>query len=130
MKAMTSIRSQFQPDVDEFIDDLHTFASGAYLNDDDKELWDEPFDANVLPELKHIMEMFLDALDVIGDDPEGDQLVAVVTPFYANLDEFNTKYAFAVLEPEEKADIESFVFRACAATGATDEALAELPDFE
>ena len=127
---MTTIRSQFQPDVDEFIDDLHTFASGSYLNDDDKELWDEPFDANVLPELKQIMEMFLDALDVIGDDPEGDQLVAVVTPFYANLDEFNTKYADAVLEPEEKADIESFVFRACAATGATDEALAELPDFE
>lgn len=127
---MTSIRSQFQPNVDEFIDDLHTFASGSYLNDDDKELWDEPFDASVLPELKQIMEMFLDALDVIGDDPEGDQLVAAVSPFYANLDDFNSKYAFAVLEPEEKADIESFVFRACAATGATDEALAELPDFE
>ncbi len=125
-----TIRAQFQPDVDEFIDDLHTFASGSYLNEDDKELWDEPFDPAVLPELKHLLEMFLDALDVIGDDPEAEQLVKVVVPFYENLSDFNEKYARAVLEPEEMADIENLVFRATAATGATDEALAELPEFE
>lgn len=127
---MTSIRAQFQSDVDEFIDDLTTFATGSYLQDDDKELWDEPFDPQVLPELKQQLERFLDALDLIGDDPEGPQLVSVVTPFYASLDEFNEQHANAVLEPEEKDDIESFVFRAAAATGATDEALQELPDFE
>ncbi|MCP1387062.1 hypothetical protein M5J20_02500 [Corynebacterium sp. TA-R-1] len=125
-----SIRAQFQSDVDEFIDDLRTFATGSYLNEDDKELWDEPFDPEVLPDLKALMEMFLDALDLLGDDPEGEQLAKVVTPFYTNLDDFNEKHANAVLEPEEKADIESFVFRAAAATGATDEALQELPEIE
>ncbi|QYH19733.1 hypothetical protein JKI95_00635 [Corynebacterium aquatimens] len=126
----SSIRAQFQPDVDEFIDDLRTFATGSYLSEDDKELWDEPFDPEVLPELKALIEMFLDALDLVEDDPEGERLAAVVKPFYANLDDFNEKYANAVLEPEEKADIESLVFRAAAATGATDEALKELPEIE
>lgn len=130
MTADTSIRVQFQPDVDEFIDDLTTFASGSYLNDEDKGLWEEPFDPAVLPELKHLLEMFLDALDLLGDDPEGEQLAKVVGPFYENLGEFNEKNADAVLEPEEKADIETLVFRAAAATGATDEALAELPELE
>lgn len=125
-----SIRAQFQPEVDEFIDDLTTFATGSYLQDEDKELWEEPFDPAVLPDLKKLLEMFLDALDLLGDDPEGDALVKVVAPFYENLEAFNEKHANAVLEPEEKADIETLVFRAAAATGATDEALNELPELE
>ena len=70
------------------------------------------------------------SIDLLGDDPEGDALVNVVAPFYENLEEFNEKHANAVLEPEEKADIETLVFRAAAATGATDEALNELPELE
>lgn len=128
--AENSIRAQFQPEVDEFIDDLTTFATGSYLQDEDKDLWEEPFDPAVLPDLKRILEMFLDALDLLGDDPEGEALVKVVAPLYANLDEFNEQHAGSVLEPEEKADIETLVFRAAAATGATDEALHELPEFE
>ncbi|HCT9181299.1 MULTISPECIES: hypothetical protein [Corynebacterium] len=128
--ADNSIRAQFQPEVDEFIDDLTTFATGSYLQDEDKELWEEPFDPAVLPDLKKLLEMFLDALDLLGDDPEGDALVKVVAPFYENLEAFNEKHANAVLEPEEKADIETLVFRAAAATGATDEALNELPELE
>ena len=84
----------------------------------------------MLPDLKKLLETFLDALDLLGDDPEGDALVKVVVPFYENLEEFNEKHANAVLEPEEKADIETLVFRAAAATGATDEALNELPELE
>ena len=126
----TSIRAQFQPDVEEFINDMRMFATGSYLNEEDKELWDEPFDPAVLPELKSILEMFLDALDLLGDDPDGTQLVSVVRPFYANLEDFNQQHADAVLEPEEKAEIKTLVFQAAAATGATDEALQELPEFE
>ena len=40
--ADNSIRAQFQPEVDEFIDDLTTFATGSYLQDEDKDLWEEP----------------------------------------------------------------------------------------
>lgn len=125
-----TIRQQFQDDVDEFISDLTTFATGSYLRDEDKELWDEPFDPAVLPELKRKIEAFLDALELLGDDPDGESLARVVTPFYASLEEFNSAHADAVLEPEEKADLESLVFRAAAATGADDEALGELPEFE
>ncbi|OFT85884.1 hypothetical protein [Corynebacterium sp. HMSC29G08] len=127
---MTTIREKFQADVDEFIEDLTTFASGSYLSDEDKDLWEEPFDPAVLPDLKHILEMFLDALEQCGDDPTGEMLVKVVAPFYANLAEFNAKHADAVLEPEEKADIESLVLRAAAAAGATDESVGELPELE
>lgn len=126
----TSIRAQFQPDVDEFIDDLRTFATGSYLSESDKDLWEEPFDPAALPQLKDLLEGFLDALDRLEDDPEGEQLASVAGPFYASLDSFNESYANAVLEPEEKADIEALVFRAAAATGATDEALRELPEIE
>lgn len=126
----TSIRAQFQPDVEEFISDMRMFATGSYLNDEDKELWDEPFDPAVLPELKSILETFLDALDLLGDDPDGPQLVSVVRPLYANLEDVNHQHADAVLEPEEKSEIMALVFRAAAASGATDEALQELPEFE
>lgn len=125
-----TIRDQFQDDVDEFIDDLTTFASGSYLREEDKELWEEPFDPTVLPELKRNIEGFLDALEMLGDDPSGPDLKKIVGPFYASLNEFNAAHADAVLEPEEKSDLESLVFRAAAATGADDEALAELPELE
>ena len=128
--AANSIRAQFQPEVDEFIDDLTTFASGSYLSEDDKDLWEEPFDPSVLPELRSFLEQFLDELDALGDDPEADALVGAVAPFYQRLESFNEKHAYAVLEPEEKADIETLVFRASAATSATDEALQALPEFE
>ncbi|WP_342319746.1 hypothetical protein [Corynebacterium mayonis] len=125
-----SIRSQFQPDVDEFIDDLTTFASGSYLRDEDKELWEQPFDPAVVNDLKRLIEMFLDALELLGDDPDSATVNKVVEPFYANLEAFNASHANAVLEPEEKADLESLVFRACAATGADDDALNNLPELE
>lgn len=129
MAGMT-IRDQFQSDVDEFIDDLTTFATGSYLSEDDKELWDEPFDPAVLPDLKRLIEMYLDALELIGDDPGPEKLVSVVEPFFNNLHEFNAKYADAVLEPEEKADLQELAYRAAAATGADDEALNSLPELD
>lgn len=125
-----SIREQFQSDVDEFISDLTTFASGSYLREEDKDLWEQPFDPAVLPDLKRQLESILDALEMLGDDPEGETLAKVVAPFYEKLQEFNASHSDAVLEPEEKADIESLVFRAAAATGADDEALNNLPEFE
>lgn len=125
-----TIRDQFQGDVDEFIDDLTTFATGSYLQDSDKELWEEPFDPAVLPDLKRLIEMYLDALELIGDDPGAEKLNSVVEPFFANLQEFNSEHADAVLEPEEKTDLQDLAYRAAAATGADDEALNSLPELD
>ena len=128
--AAHKIRAQFQSEVDEFIDDLTMFASGSYLSEDDKDLWDEPFDPAVLPELRVMLEAFLDEIDALGATPEDQQLVGLVGPFYERLEAFNVRHADAVLEPEERADIETLVIRACTAAGATDEALEALPEFE
>ncbi|MGV0374032.1 hypothetical protein CKJ81_09445 [Corynebacterium hadale] len=126
----TSIRARLQPDVDQFIDDLRTFATGSYLQESDKELWEQPFDPEALPELKQIIEMFLDAFDLIESSPDGERLKALVQPFYDNLEQFNAKHEYAVLEPEEKSELADVVRRAAIASGADDEALGELPDFE
>ena len=126
----TSIRARLQPDVDQFIDDLRTFATGSYLQESDKELWEQPFDPEALPELKQIIEMFLDAFDLIEPSPDGERLKALVQPFYGNLEQFNAKHEYAVLEPEEKSELTDVVRRAAIASGADDEALGELPDFE
>lgn len=125
-----TIRSQFQPVVDEFIADLNTFATGSYLREDEKEFWEEPFNPEVLPELKQLVEMFLDALDLLGDDPEAESLLVVVEGFHANLHDFNRKHHDAVLEPEEKQDLQELISDASAATGADDEALNQLPELE
>ena len=125
-----TIREQFQDDVNEFIDDLTTFATGSYLNEDDKELWDEPFDPAVLPDLKRLMEMYIETVDLDDADPGAEMLNAVVETFFANMHEFNAQHADAVLEPEEKADLQDFAYRAAAATGATEEALNSLPELE
>ena len=53
-----SIRADFQPTVDEFISNLESFATGSYLKEEEKEFWEAPFDAGVLPELRSIVMQF------------------------------------------------------------------------
>ncbi|AWB81895.1 hypothetical protein C3B44_05610 [Corynebacterium yudongzhengii] len=125
-----TIRAQFQPQVDEFIDDLYQFATGSYLKDGETEFWEQPFDPKALPELKAILERLLDGLDALPDDPPGGALSKVVTVSVQELEAFNARHADAVIEPEERASIREIIQDAAAATGADDEALGELPDFE
>lgn len=129
MVAMT-IRSDFQADIDQFIADLHDFATGSYLQEGETELWEAPFDPAVLPELKDILEKMLDALDILPDDPDGEALSTVVNASVTRLREFNTTHDEAVLEPEEWAEIQQLIDNAAGATGADDAALAELPDLD
>lgn len=125
-----TIRSEFQPTVNEFISDLEQFATGSYLKPDEKEFWDQPFDPAVLPELKGILEKLLDALDLLPDDPAADTLVAVVQRSVDEITEFNERHNGAVIEPEEKAELAELIHDAAAATGADDAALAELPELD
>ncbi|MEX3558289.1 hypothetical protein [Corynebacterium sp. LK2522] len=123
-----SIRADFQSTVDEFIANLKSFATGDYLKEDEKEFWDQPFDPAVLPDLKEIIEGLLDDLDAVPDDPNGDVLSAVIAKRQVELVAFNKANDYAVLEPEEKEELAELVYSASAATGADDEALAQIPE--
>lgn len=130
MNRAMSIRATFQPTVDEFIDNLESFATGSYLKPDEKEFWDEPFDAAVLPELRDILEKFLDALDLLAGEPVAETLVKVVQTTIDDLDAFNARHADAVIEPEEKEELTQLLHDACAATGVEESALADLPEMD
>lgn len=124
------IRSQFQPAIDEFMDNLESFATGSYLKEDEKEFWDEPFDAGCLPQLRSLLEKAVDGFDALGENPDGDALAAHISSVYSQLEKFNAKHADAVIEPEEKQELEELFAQIAAATGAEEEALAQLPEFE
>ncbi|HCT9179686.1 hypothetical protein FKE98_02400 [Corynebacterium aurimucosum] len=125
-----TIRAEFQPTVDEFMSNLQSFATGDYLKEEEKEFWEAPFDAAVLPRLRTILESFLDDMDKLPDDPEGSLLSAAVRPTVDKLAAFNQENADAVLEPEEKEELTELIHSASAATGADDEALAQLPELD
>lgn len=128
--AAMSIRATFQPKVDEFIDTLEELASGSYLKEDEKDLWDEPFDAKVLPALKAILEKYLDSLDKLGADSDQDALNAVAQGTLDELDKFNTKNHDAVIEPEEKQEITELLFDAAKLASAEDLSMDAFPEFE
>ena len=125
-----TIRAEFQPTVDEFMSNLQSFATGDYLKEEEKEFWEAPFDANVLPELRGHLEQMLDGLDALPDDPDGSQLVTVLSKTVRTLADFNRAQHDAVLEPEEKEELSELIYNASAATGADDEALSQIPELD
>lgn len=125
-----SIRVDFQPNIDEFISNLESFATGSYLKEDEKEFWEAPFDTAALPELRTIVEKLFDDLDALPDDPDGPTLTAVINRSVEELGAFNRKNADAILEPEEKEELTELIYNASAATGADDDALSQLPELD
>ncbi|MDK8811966.1 hypothetical protein QP976_03020 [Corynebacterium striatum] len=125
-----SIRVDFQPNIDEFISNLESFATGSYLKEDEKEFWEAPFDAAALPELRTIVEKLFDDLDALPDDPDGPTLTAVINRSVEELGAFTRKNADAILEPEEKEELTELIYNASAATGADDDVLSQLPELD
>ncbi|OIR45631.1 hypothetical protein [Corynebacterium sp. NML130628] len=115
---MHNLRRVFQPDVDEFIDNLRIFATGEYLQEQDLALWEPPFDSAVLPELKQILEIFLDTASLVAQPVDDATIEDLFTGLRSNLNEFNAKHQYAVLEPEEMADIEGLFAKVAAQLGA------------
>ncbi|MDU0477707.1 hypothetical protein QVA66_00445 [Staphylococcus chromogenes] len=125
-----SIRATFQSNVDEFMTNLEEFATGSYLRAEEREFWDQPFDPAVLPQLRNILEQFLDRLDALPTPPEDDAVKEIVTDVINNIDAFNTKHADAVVEPEERAELNEFIRAAVTATDADSEVINDLPELE
>ena len=127
---MHNLRAVFQLDIDEFIDNLRIFATGEYLQEQDLGLWEAPFDAAVLPELREILEIFLDTASLVAQPVDDATVENLFTGLTANLDEFNAKHQYAVLEPEEMADIEGLFAKITAQLGADPSTVQELFDRE
>ncbi|MCX7543480.1 hypothetical protein OS128_11245 [Corynebacterium sp. P5848] len=115
----TPISQQFSPVVDEFIDDLETFATGSYLGKDEKEFWEQPFDPAVLPQLRQIIDGFLTELDLLPESPDADTLTGVITRFITAVETFNARHGDAVIEPEEFEELNSLISRSVTVTGFT-----------
>ena len=125
-----SIRESMQASVDEFIANLESYATGSYLRDNEKEFWEQPFDPEVLPELRGIVQDFLDSLDRLGGDPSMEAVNGLVNGFIERPEDFDEKNAGAVIEPEEENDLNLFIHRALEAGGISEEIISSCPQFE
>lgn len=125
-----SIRADFQVEVDEFIANLEEFATGSYLREDEREFWEQPFEPTALPELRAILEAFLDELDALPADPDSDAVTSLVGATVSAIDAFNSKYADAVVEPEEREELNAMFRKAVAASPADTDAISSLPELE
>lgn len=106
--------------VEEFLADLEAFATGAYLREEDKEFWEQPYDPAAVVELRAILEGFL----------RGPATVARASACIEQLCAMNREYGYAVIEPEEEAELTAFFHRALAAAGVMEEEFKSLPEFE
>ncbi|WP_026162225.1 hypothetical protein [Corynebacterium ulceribovis] len=116
-----SIRSRFQPELDEFIDNLNTYATGSYLREDERELWDEPFDPAAVPQVAEVLTNYLDALDKLGESGTEETVLAVMDSFTEKLNEVNARFEDAVIDDDERADIVALMTSAAHAAGLSSE---------
>ncbi|WP_295625975.1 hypothetical protein [uncultured Corynebacterium sp.] len=124
------IRDTFQPELDEFIGDMESYATGAYLKDDERDAWFEPFDAAAIPELRDVIERYLDALDALvaqEDAATEETLLAAVDAVTAELNRLNDEHDGAMLETDERDTLVPLIMRAAHAAGL-DEEHKDLPE--
>ncbi|MFD5868671.1 hypothetical protein ACFWGD_08675 [Corynebacterium sp. NPDC060344] len=130
------IRDTFQPELDEFIGDLESYATGSYLTEADRENWFEPFDSAAATEVRDAVERYFDALDALastagnntattnttaGEPAPQDALLAAVDHVTANLNAINDAHDGAVIEDEERATLVPLLMRAAHAAGLDEE---------
>ncbi|MDO4760429.1 MAG: hypothetical protein Q4A31_00710 [Corynebacterium sp.] len=113
--------------VKEFIADLHTFATGAYLRESERAFWDAPFDEHALPELESLLLGQIDTIESFSSYADSEAVIANTRGFYDQLAAFNEKYACAVIEPEEEADIHTLLCSWWQIRGVETEIIATLP---
>lgn len=81
--------------LDEFLADLHTFATGSYLQPQELEFWEPPYPVEALDKLRTLLETKLAQLTTAGES------VPVLQELLVALIRFNDQYLGAVLEQEE-----------------------------
>lgn len=114
------IRDTFQPQLDEFIGDLTSYATGDYLTEEDREFWSEPFDAAAVDEVRDVIERYFGALDSLasaGEPASQESLLAALDAVTAALATVNDKHDGAVIEPEERDALVPMLLAAARAAG-------------
>lgn len=138
---MTTLTEHFQPQVAAFLHTLREFANGTYLQQEERDRWDQPFDPSALEELQRILTDFLQRLDHElprharedqGTDASGlaDSFDRVVADLERAIERLNARYAGAVVEPEEEAELNELVSAIATKAGIDPAASARLPMFE
>lgn len=125
-----SIRHQLQPRIDAFIEDLEVFATGSYLKEEERALWEPPFDAKALAHLRSQLEAFADRVDTLGPQSDPTVLRQLIVHTIDQLEAFNQEHAGAVVEPEEREEINFLFVSAARAAGVSEEDIAELPQLD
>lgn len=113
--------------VCEFIENLNSFATGDYLGEEEKRFWEQPFDPAVLPELALLIRGYVDS---ITGPLTAEDTRASILGFYHRLDEFNRRYGYAVIEPEEMEEINDIILTAWNAHGDLLSLIGKLPELE
>lgn len=128
-----SARLQCQEAVASFIADLEIFATGSYLADSEKELWDQPFDPAAIPHVEAALQNFLDAVDALArlhPALPADEVQELAVTTIDELESINAQFAWAVLEPEEYTELNELFSGAFRAVGVAEETLGSLPILE
>lgn len=137
---MTS-RFQCEDSIAEFISDLRAFATGSYLQKDELEWWEPPFEVSAVSEIDALFQDFAQALIPMArhsNSRSEDQIaslahldfVARVGVLFSDIDAVNHAYGYAVIETEEYADLQHIIEKAAEDIGLTAEEIADLPTYE
>ncbi|BDV25965.1 hypothetical protein VH13_08295 [Corynebacterium ulcerans] len=137
---MTS-RFQCEDSIAEFISDLRAFATGSYLQKEELEWWDPPFEVSAVSEIEGLLQDFAQSLIPLSQHSSSrseDQaaslthldFVARVGVLFSDIDAVNHSYGYAVIEAEEYADLQRIIEKAAEEIGLTAEEIADLPTYE
>lgn len=118
------IRETFQPEFDEFISDLESYATGSYLSASDRVNWTEPFDPAAVTELREVLDRYLATLDALAAAGDGgaapEALTAAAEHVTLAVNAINERHEGAVIEDEERETLWPLILRAAHAAGAAD----------
>lgn len=137
---MTS-RFQCEDNIAEFISDLRAFATGSYLQKDELEWWEPPFEVSAVAKIDALLQGFAQSLIPMAqhsssrsEDQTGSlahlDFVARVGVLFSAIDAINHSYGYAVIEAEEYADLQRIIEKAAEEIGLNSEEIADLPTYE
>lgn len=122
------IFDKYEAWIDEFTSDLHMFATGGYLAEDEGENWMQPFGTDRIPEVGKALKTFLSVAVANPIDPV--LASSDVSSLYQQLDEINEQEFDPVIEQEEFEDIEGMLRDFYEDMGMSDEEISTIPTYQ